>query len=206
MKATCPSCGVGGSIELFLADLEWREAVLESARLPSDCAGPAMRYLGMFRPGTRYLTPDRTARLLREVADMILHGADFDRQHIHAPSHVWRAALIDMLDAPNVKRPLKNHHYLLRIVQGKLGQQADAAPAERAELRRNSESVQRNGPMRPIAEFIEPELPALPLDQRAQWMQAALSDLLMDKHFNKDFPPPEVLIEHRARQMFKKAQ
>ncbi len=112
MKITCPACGAGGSISLFMADADARDAILEAAKLPSDCGALVLKYIAMFAPATRHLSMDRAKRLIGDCCAMITDGVDFDRQHVTAPSHVWRAALLDILAAPNIQRPLKNHNYL----------------------------------------------------------------------------------------------
>ncbi len=137
MKLTCPACGFAAGLEAYIADAEWREAVIASAAFPGDCGVPAVHYVGMFRPLKRGLTPDRAARLFRELNDMITKGVDFDRQRIEAPSHIWRQALLQVLDAPNIRRPLRNHHYLIRVVQGLLARRADEEQSARAERYRS---------------------------------------------------------------------
>lgn len=207
MKGICPSCGAGGSIELFIADVEWREAIIEAAKLPSDCGSLALRYIGMFRSGSRFLTPDRSARLIREMCAMIIDGVDFDRQHINAPSHVWRDAIIDMLDAPNVKRPLKNHNYLLRIVQSKLGQKSDIDQSERAATYRNQTKTDRQGAMKAVGEVLEKTaLPDLPADQRDEWLEKAKIDLVENHDMKLGAFMSDFLIESRAKELYAGAQ
>jgi len=202
MKGTCPACGFGGGLEGFLADAEWREAVLAAAELPSDCGALAIRYVGLFRPEKRALSPSRAARLIREVCDMLIEGVDFDRQRIKAPSHVWRQALIQMLDAPNIQRPLRNHHYLLRIVQGLLAKQADMTQADRA-MRRRSAARMDTGPA-PIGQALErvaePALPELPPDERETRMAKARETLLSEGFTEKWLVEP--LVEQKAREMY----
>lgn len=142
---------------------------------------------------------------------MITGGIDFDRQHIQAPSHVWRQALVDMLDAPNVKRPLKNHNYLLKILQSKLSQRADMAQGQRADERRSESrgesGLQRTGdgpakPRRPAGNAPAPEDPLDKLsdEDRERWLRKAEVELLDVERFSPQFLS-KGLIEQKAREM-----
>lgn len=198
MKGTCPACGFGAGLEAFLADAEWREAVLAAAALPSDCGTLAIRYVGLFRPGKRALTPDRAARLIREVCEIITSGVDFDRRRIEAPSHVWRAALIEMLNKTDLRRPIKNHNYLLRIVESRLAARTDMQQVERAETRRLSEEQRvRSGGMSHVATQL---LPQIPEGERAERLERARA-VLLEEGFNPKFLA-EPLIEQKAREMY----
>lgn len=206
MMVTCPACGFAAGIESFIADGEWREAVLAAAALPSDCGPLVVRYAGLFRPEKRALTPSRAARLLREVCAMITDGVDFDRRRIEAPSHIWRRALIQVLDAPNIQRPLRNHHYLLRVVQSLLAKRDDAIQAERHRQRR-SESHVRNGAMRPLAEAVQPQpdpLDGLDAEPRRGLFMKARQSLIED-----GFKPGFIiqpLIEQRMRELLEQEE
>jgi len=205
MKATCPSCGAGGSISLFIADADARTAIMESAKLPSDCGTLTLKYIAMFAPAKRNLTMDRAARLIREVCSMITEGVEFDRQAIKAPSYVWRAALADMLAAPNIQRPLKNHNYLLRIIQSRLASRTDASQADRHQARRAQAHV-NVGPQ-PVTkshecgktEWRDP-LDELSTEDRDRWLKKARETLLNDGFKNTFMAQP--LIEQKAREMY----
>jgi len=204
MKGSCPSCGFGAGIEGFLADAEWREAVMATAELPSDVGTFAVRYAGMFRPEKRGLTPSKAARVFREINSMVLDGVEFDRQTIKAPSHIWRQGLIEILDAPNVQRPLKNHNYLLRIMQGLLSKNIDAGQASANQSRR-AESRVNSAEMKPVAEALDQQfsssLPDLPAGDRDTWLAKGRQQLEAD-----GMKPPFVnsipLIEQRARELY----
>jgi len=206
VKAICPSCGAGGSIELFVADGEWREAILAAAELPSDCGKPALRYVGMFRPASRFLTPSRAALLLREVCDMIINGSDRNRQCIKAPAYVWREAMLEMYFNEKINRPLKSHGYLLEVVQSKLTQRSDIDQSERAANRRNAEpSRVRTTSMQPIGDALPAStLPELPADSRDAWLKKS-RELLLSEGFSKKFLNT-FFIEQRAREMYADSQ
>ena len=116
MNITCPSCGCNGSLELFMADREFREAILSAANLPSNCGSLVLRYIGLFRPMKRQLTPSRAAKLVAETLEIVTSSPTiFDRQEVHIPAYMWQRALQALLDKPNLLRPLKNHNLLIKI-------------------------------------------------------------------------------------------
>jgi len=201
MKITCPSCGTGGSISLFMADTDARRAVLAAARLPSDCGMATLKYISLFTPRDRFLTSTRAARLITECCDMIISGVDFDRDHIKAPSYIWRQAMLEMIENEKIDRPIKNHHYLLRIVQTMLNKRSDVNQAERADARRNSETVRvRSTSMQPIAEALPGALPDIPADVRPALLKLAREALLGDGFKEKFLIAP--LIEQKAKELY----
>jgi hypothetical protein len=206
MKITCPSCGAGGSVELFVADGEWRTAIMAAAQLPSDCGVPALRYIGLFRPAKRFLTPDRAATLLHDVCDMIINGAERNRQQVKAPAYVWREALLEMHRNPTISRPLKSHGYLLEVVQSMLTRRSDIDQSERASNRRNADSSRpRTASMQPIADALPANaLPDLPASERDAWLKKA-RELLLSEGFQKKFLIAP-LIEQRAKELYADAK
>jgi len=222
MKAACPCCGAGGSVELFIADAEWRKAIMAAAQLPSDCGTPAVCYVGMFRPPKRFLTPGRAALLLREVCDMIINGAERNRQAVEAPAYIWRQALLEMHDNSKITRPLKSHGYLLEVVQSKLAQRDDVNQSERTANRRNAEPsrtrttlmqvgagprarpVSVNNQGRPQGAAPTSALPNIPDGKKGLWMKKATADLL-DKGMKEQFIIAP-LVEQRAKEMYADSQ
>ncbi len=111
MKLRCPVCHSGNSIEAYAADEAGRDLLLLLAG-----SGPLFRplahYLGCFRSGGRDLAHDRALRLGREVLEL---GAD---------PRALAAALVETVEALRLKReagdvrPLKNHNYLKRVLEG----------------------------------------------------------------------------------------
>jgi len=204
MKVTCPSCGAGGSIALFIADADARQAVFSAAKLPSDCGTWVLKYITLFSPAERFLTQSRAAKLITECCDMLLNGVDFDRQRLQAPSHVWRKALMQMMDASNIQRPLKNHHYLLRIVQSELGKRDDAQRHEQhqermAEARTHTTSMQKVGEVMEAPTIAHDPLAEVSAERRTELFKEAEKILL-----GEGFKPPFLgapLIEQKAREM-----
>ncbi len=185
-----------------MADTDWREAVLAAAKLPSDCGALALRYVGLFRPSRRALSPDRAARLIREVCAMITDGTEYRGAELKAPSHIWRSAFIEMLDRADLKLPLKNHRYLQAVVASKLAERVDAAQTERHQARRSEARVvtgpRRLGESLPGAD--KPDLLAdLSPDERKRWMRAA-HDRLIEEGFDKRWIV-NPLIEAKAAEM-----
>ncbi|MDQ7002626.1 MAG: hypothetical protein Q9N02_08095 [Ghiorsea sp.] len=116
MNITCPSCGCNGSLELFMADREFREAILSAADLPSNCGALVLRYIGLFRPMKRQLTPSRAAKLIAETLEFVTSSPTiFGKQEVHIPAYMWQRGLQAVLDKPNLTRPLKNHNLLIKI-------------------------------------------------------------------------------------------
>jgi len=139
MNITCPSCGCRGSLELFTADREWREAIMMAAALPSNCGALALRYVGLFRPMQRQLTPARSGALIREVVELITADSTlYNRAITKVPAYVWHRALNTVLDKPDLQRPLKNHN-LLKSIAINLATQPD-----RDSYTEENESEQRN--------------------------------------------------------------
>ena len=202
MKVTCPACGSGGSISLFIADMDARKAVLSAAKLPSDCGALVLKYIGCFAPQERFLTASRAANLITECCDMILNGVQFDRDFIQAPSRVWSQAFLS-IDSADIRRPLKNHHYLLRIMQSELGKTSDHAQHEQHQSRR-SEARVNSTDMKSVGSVLQqthaPDVLAkLTPEARMQAMQDA-EKALLEEDFNPQFIVTP-LIEQKAREM-----
>lgn len=111
MKLRCPVCHSSNSIEAYTADEAGRELLLLLAG-SGALFRPLVHYLGCFRAAGRDLAHDRALRLAREVLDL---GAD---------PRALGAALVETVEAMRAKReqgdvrPLKNHNYLKRVLEG----------------------------------------------------------------------------------------
>jgi len=206
MRLTCPSCGCSGSFEWFASYSDWSILLVETAKLPSDCGTLALRYVGMFRPLKKQLTPQRGGKLLGEVAAMIEEGISFDRQYIKASSRLWAEVLQIVCDA-NVQRPLKDHNYLLRVMLNKINAPADAAKEQSAQQRRNDGYV--NHGLQPVGAHValqqstqkpKDKLLALPVDAAADWLKRAKIDLIENIGMREPIIP--ALIEQRAMELY----
>lgn len=207
-------------MSLFLADKYARQSVMAAAKLPSDCGVPVLTYISYFAPAQRFLTADRAAKLITECCDMIFNGVSFDRQHIQAPSHVWAQAL-EIMAACEIQRPLKNHHYLLRIVQRESAKKWEKPinevpeDAVRAPIQRDS-----NASLQPVSSAL-PSFPpssvgthketppkadplaVLDSKARAKAIMAARQHLLSEGFAEQWLAVP--LIEQKAREMLENA-
>lgn len=135
MRLTCPCCGASYTIEVLLADKSARAAVASAFTLPASLGDRVLRYIGLFRPGSRALSWDRAERLIAELADMI-SAAQITRngQIYPAPVDAWKAAFDAMLDSRDrLQLPLKTHGYLLEILVGQ-HQKANEKQAARQEI------------------------------------------------------------------------
>lgn len=131
MNITCPSCGTNGSLELFLADREFREAILKAAELPSNCGTLVLRYIGLFRPMKRQLTAARATKLVGEVLSLIVaEETKLGQQTERVLAHIWQQALQAVLDNDKLIRPLKNHNYLIKIALNMVNQYEPLADQE----------------------------------------------------------------------------
>lgn len=120
MKLSCPSCGFVSDVEGFLSDAQWREALACAFKLPAPLGDRLVRYIRLFSPPKRGLSPDRAAKLLRELLQPIAEAA-VERQgrKWSAPLDYWGMALDDMLERRDkLTLPLKSHGYLFEIVAG----------------------------------------------------------------------------------------
>lgn len=130
MQVTCPTCHASFPLEAALKDEAGRELVALFAGLQPGLALPLMHYLGFFRPAKQQLGWGRALRLAREVC-----------QAMPWPADVLVAGLEEANRALDDKRlqgawkPLGNHNYLLRCMEGAAARAgastglAEAAPA-----------------------------------------------------------------------------
>jgi len=186
---------------LFIADIDARQAILAAAKLPSDCGTLVLKYIGLFSPQSRFLTTSRATTLITECSEMILNGVHFDRDFIQAPSQVWARAF-QAVDGADISRPLKNHRYLLRIVQSELGKKHESSSHAAHQSRIAEPRVHREA-MQHIGDVGKPEkadpLQAMGKEDRAVLMEKAKADLL-DEGFDAQWLA-KPLIEQKAREL-----
>jgi hypothetical protein len=113
MQLTCPCCHAHVPLEAALQDEAGRELVGMLAAMQPGLALPLVHYLAFFRPAKQQLGWGRALRLAREVVNL----APF------APE-LLMAALIEAARALDEKRqqpgwkPMGNHNYLKRVMEG----------------------------------------------------------------------------------------
>lgn len=112
MQLTCPCCHVRFPLESALEHDAGRELLALLAGLDSALARPLVAYMGLFRARTTQLGWDRALRLAREVLELSRQPA------------ALQAALTETVTAMEDKRaqagwkPLGNHNYLRRVLEG----------------------------------------------------------------------------------------
>lgn len=119
MKTTCPACGAVSSLDVLLGNDGAREAVMAALEMPAPVGKLLVQYLGLFRPAQRQLSFDRVANILNELLPMI-RDAKIERggRIWSAPQEYWKSAIEDMLTKRDrLTLPLKNHGYLLTIIE-----------------------------------------------------------------------------------------
>lgn len=137
MKTSCPACGASSSLDVLLGNEGARDAVMAALAMPAPIGKIMVQYLGLFRPKKRQLSFDRVANLINELLPMI-HEAKIERHGRiwSAPQEYWRMGMEEMLTKRDrLTLPLKNHGYLLSIIEG-YSQKAEAKEETKIEAYR----------------------------------------------------------------------
>lgn len=108
----CPICHSQIQLEALVQDEAGRQLMAALVPLTPEHGTAVVSYIGLFRAHNRDLANDRALRLIREVLE--LGGAEI------AP------ALVEVVEAmrskaqqnPAVWKPLSNHNYLKRVIEG----------------------------------------------------------------------------------------
>ncbi|MEW6562728.1 MAG: hypothetical protein AB1400_05780 [Pseudomonadota bacterium] len=172
MKLSCPACGSLSSLDALLGNEGAREAVMAALAMPAPIGKIMVQYLGLFRPAQRQLSFDRVATLINELLPMI-HEAKIERHGRiwSAPQDYWRMGMEEMLaKRDRLTLPLKNHGYLLSIIEG-YSQKAEARTETQTEARRAGHTpvggtaahqpvpvVQQDKPRSPMPESVKAAL------------------------------------------------
>lgn len=137
MKLSCPACGSLSSLDALLGNEGAREAVMAALAMPAPLGKIMVQYLGLFRPAQRQLSFDRVANLINELLPMIAAARIERNGRSHsAPLEYWQMAMSDMLaKRDKLTLPLKNHGYLLTIIEG-YSLKAEAKTETQSEARR----------------------------------------------------------------------
>ena len=111
MIASCPSCGMRASLEVFATDDDARRAVVAALGLPAKLQQPILAYLSLFRPEKNSLSWKRAGKLLEELSGLINTGTiTRDGKVYAAPVEVWERGLIKVVDQrEKITRPLSGH-------------------------------------------------------------------------------------------------
>ncbi|WP_305042399.1 hypothetical protein [Geoalkalibacter sp.] len=112
MNLTCPSCYATHALEAYVQTDAQRELLAALVKAPPEVFRPLVSYLGLFRPPSRALAPERALRLVGEVLALCESSG----------SQALAAALVETVEALRRKReqgqlkPLKNHNYLKQVL------------------------------------------------------------------------------------------
>lgn len=151
-RLTCPRCGFSADAEAYLAEERWRAAVGAALKLPAPLGDALVRYIGLFRPAKRALSPDRAARLLTELLDPIASARiERDGRTWVAPLAIWSEALETMLASRDrLVLPLKSHGYLHEIVVSLANKAEGRVETQREQTRAYAFATERQGAGAPV--------------------------------------------------------
>lgn len=135
MRLTCPCCYGQFELDAALNADASRALLMTALRMPAPLATLIGNYLGLFRPRTRALTPEKMDRLLSELLPM-LEGEYVIRDGLRrgCPLALWQQALAEILDARTAGKltlPIKSHGYVLEIAAGLAEKQGAKAERDR---------------------------------------------------------------------------
>lgn len=137
MQLTCPRCQHQFSAQEACEDEAGRVLMTALASVDAELGRSLIAYLGLFRPRTQRLRWGRARALAQDVLRLI---DAYDARRV-------TDALIETVDALHGKRwsgagqtwkPLKNHNYLMRVLEGMAPQTsslAESAPAASAKTK-----------------------------------------------------------------------
>ncbi|MEW6559609.1 MAG: hypothetical protein AB1412_05360 [Pseudomonadota bacterium] len=123
MRLRCPVCHAESALEAWAQDDAAREMMALLANLPAELGRPLAAYLGLWRSPSRALAWDRAHRLAQETMALSADGPRL------------AAALAQTVEQLRAKReagdtrPLGNHNYLRRVIEGTPGG-ADVLPSQ----------------------------------------------------------------------------
>lgn len=125
MRLTCPACGAMSSLEAMTEDASARRVAALFGELPPEVARVIPPYLALFRPEKTGLRWTRVETILGELVAQVREGFRRGGRRCKPSAAVWQQALHEVAGR-NLKRPLKNHGYLLEVAAG-LAERFEAA-------------------------------------------------------------------------------
>ena len=108
----CPICHGQIHLEALVQDEAGRQLMASLVPLTIEHGTALVGYIGLFRSHNRDLANDRALRLMREVLE--LGGAEI----APALAEVVEAMRSKAQQNPAVWKPLSNHNYLKRVIEG----------------------------------------------------------------------------------------
>lgn len=146
MKLPCPACGAVCSLDSWFNDQASRAMVVAAAEAAEIAGARVVRYVGLFRPKTRSLSPDKAAKLFGEIRDLAkTREINWDRKGLRriAPG-MWQEAIDKVLErSESLDRPLSNHNYL-RAIAYAIADEADRAADRQRVQAENSGTWRRD--------------------------------------------------------------
>jgi hypothetical protein len=118
LQVACPSCGAEHDLLAVLNAEAARGPLGELLLAVLPHARPLLRYVALFKPASRRLSQERTAKLLLPLlADMKAAVITHKGRPWQAPSAVWLHALeVVAQQADKLTLPLTNHAYLYSVI------------------------------------------------------------------------------------------
>jgi hypothetical protein len=113
----CPICHGQIHLEALVQDEAGRQLMASLVPLTIEHGTALVGYIGLFRSHNRDLANDRALRLMRDVLE--LGGAEI----APALAEVVEAMRGKAQQNPAVWKPLSNHNYLKRVIEGMAPQQ-----------------------------------------------------------------------------------
>lgn len=158
MKLTCPACGAVSSLDVLLGNDGARDAVMAALEIPAPLGKLLVQYLGLFRPAQRQLSFDRVANILNELLPMIREAKIERNGRIwSAPQEYWKQAIDDMLaKRDRLSLPLKNHGYLLTIIES-YSNKAEASKEAETNSKRSGVTPVGGARLPTVEEVLGPE-------------------------------------------------
>lgn len=135
----CPGCGGEMSIDILLSHNALRQAIVDLVEKGLSLGSLVMRYVGLFRPATNRMSPDRFCKLIEQLLpDVERNAITFKGREWSIPRAVWEQGFEAMLEKAGAKKltlPLENHNYLYSVLVG-IADKAEAVEETASEQER----------------------------------------------------------------------
>lgn len=160
MSLNCPHC----CRELTLIDLyedqDWRELMLQVAKMSHGIGPTLLRYLTLFYPVKQKLRPGRMLKIVSELVPMI------DRQEVKRHGTLYRCSLqqwattiqaLSYNPPPTLRLPLKDNKYLIGMLANQCEKIAAEAENKREAFRKNNNGEGRQGGAKALRDILQRE-------------------------------------------------
>lgn len=144
----CPGCGGEMSIDVLLSHNALRQAIVDLVEKGLSLGSLVMRYVGLFRPATNRMSPDRFCKLIQQLLpDLERRAITFKGRDWAIPPQVWQQGLEAMLEkaaGDKLTLPLDNHNYLYSVLVA-LADKVEAAQEQQVEEQRRTPTREVEG-------------------------------------------------------------